>query len=325
MITPCFFSQVYHDLLRSEEEFVGELRAAVDHYVRALDSPSVPEAIRANREQLSLNLAELYNFHANVMLKGLQYYGDDPGKVGQTFVRLEGDFDHHVQFYKQLPQALDLLEVEPYASFFQKLSDRSEAGSRSFADHLAAVADRMTHYQNYFREFVKYSSRLGVSTKGMQRALELCLSVPQRVSDLDFLENITGYPGDPLKLGRIIRHDSFLVSEGDETTTERRHAFLFRNKLMLTTKIEGSPTKYEHIASLRLDKYTARKYGADEDTIHFKPSELGLPTFRLKSEDPGGEYVVKAWLKDVELDREEYVSSRGHIRPLETPVHRNRA
>ncbi|KIH50981.1 hypothetical protein ANCDUO_18936 [Ancylostoma duodenale] len=75
------FSQVYHDLLRSEEEFVAELRTCVDNYVRLLDDINVPPEIVANKEKLALNVTELYNFHANVMLKGLNYYSDDPGKV----------------------------------------------------------------------------------------------------------------------------------------------------------------------------------------------------------------------------------------------------
>lgn len=43
------------------------------------------------------------------MLKGLQYYSDDPGKVGETFIRLENDFDLHVNFYRELPNLLNLI------------------------------------------------------------------------------------------------------------------------------------------------------------------------------------------------------------------------
>uniref|UniRef100_A0A7E4US35 SH3 domain-containing protein n=1 Tax=Panagrellus redivivus TaxID=6233 RepID=A0A7E4US35_PANRE len=102
--------QAYHDLLRSEEDFVTDLSSTVDNYVRALDDPAAPQAIKDHKAELVLNLRELYNFHANVMLKGLQYYSDDPGKVGQTFVRLERDFDHHVHYYRESPKVLQLIE-----------------------------------------------------------------------------------------------------------------------------------------------------------------------------------------------------------------------
>lgn len=55
----------------------------------------------------------------SVMLKGLNYYSDDPGKVGQTFVRLEKDFESHVEFYKQYADTLKLLEEPEIKRFFE--------------------------------------------------------------------------------------------------------------------------------------------------------------------------------------------------------------
>uniref|UniRef100_A0A914V3R6 DH domain-containing protein n=1 Tax=Plectus sambesii TaxID=2011161 RepID=A0A914V3R6_9BILA len=112
------FSQVYHDLLRSEEDFVNEMRHMIENYVRVFEDPSTPDAIRHLKEPLTLNLRELYNFHANVLLKGLQYYSDDPGKVGQTFVRLERDFDLHVKYCRDEAAAIKLLDESPAKEFF---------------------------------------------------------------------------------------------------------------------------------------------------------------------------------------------------------------
>ncbi|VDK55020.1 unnamed protein product [Anisakis simplex] len=113
--------QVYHDLLRSEEEYVNELRHLVEDYIKAIENESVPKEVENVREQLIMNLKELCNFHANVMLKGLQYYSDDPGKVGQTFIRLERDFDHHIQLHHQLPTTLQLLSQPTIKQFLQVL------------------------------------------------------------------------------------------------------------------------------------------------------------------------------------------------------------
>jgi hypothetical protein len=46
----------------------------------------------------------------SVLLKGLQYYSDDPGKVGQTFVRLERDFEQHVAFMRELESTLRMIQ-----------------------------------------------------------------------------------------------------------------------------------------------------------------------------------------------------------------------
>ncbi|VDK50941.1 unnamed protein product [Cylicostephanus goldi] len=190
---------------------------------------------------------------------------------------------------------------------FQSLSDKYEAGSHTFSEHLKNVAERITHYQNYFKEFVKYTARANQSSKSMQKALELTMGIPQRVHDLVYTTNIEHYPGDTGKLGRLIRHDSFEVTEGNEPSKER-YVFLFKNKVMITDKNDRTtPPTYTHYATIRLDKYTVSSHRLDEDTIVLKPNEPGLPEFSLKPKDPGtAEYVRKAWLKDITEEQEAY-------------------
>lgn len=55
------------------------------------------------------------------MLKGLQYYSDDPGKAGETFIRLEHDFDLHVDFCRELPHLRKLVDEKesPIGEFLQ--------------------------------------------------------------------------------------------------------------------------------------------------------------------------------------------------------------
>ena len=57
------------------------------------------------------------------MLKGLQYYSDDPGKVGQTFVRLERDFEHHVAFCRELPYLMKMIEEEKAVKDFLQVDN----------------------------------------------------------------------------------------------------------------------------------------------------------------------------------------------------------
>lgn len=53
------------------------------------------------------------------MLKGLQYYSDDPNKVGQTFTRLARDFKLHIQFRYNLPHVQELLAQPVISDFLQ--------------------------------------------------------------------------------------------------------------------------------------------------------------------------------------------------------------
>jgi hypothetical protein len=74
------------------------------------------------------------------MLKGMNYYSDDPGKIGKTFVRLERDFEQHVAFLRELPSIIKLIEDEPVIdNFLQNLSIQVEPGARTYIDHLKMV------------------------------------------------------------------------------------------------------------------------------------------------------------------------------------------
>uniref|UniRef100_W6NSL4 Pleckstrin homology and Immunoglobulin I-set domain containing protein n=1 Tax=Haemonchus contortus TaxID=6289 RepID=W6NSL4_HAECO len=193
----------------------------------------------------------------------------------------------------------------------RSITDKYEAGAHTFAEHLKNVSERITHYQNFFKEFVKYTARANQSSKSMQKALELTLGIPQRVHDLVYTNNILQYPGDTNKLGRLIRHDSFEVAEGDESA-KPRYVFLFKNKLMITEKNDSTePTTYTHLATIRLDKYTVSTHVLHEDTILLKPNEPGLPSFSLKPKDTArSEYVRKAWVKDITEEQEAYAAER---------------
>uniref|UniRef100_A0A9J2P3W7 Immunoglobulin I-set domain protein n=1 Tax=Ascaris lumbricoides TaxID=6252 RepID=A0A9J2P3W7_ASCLU len=187
----------------------------------------------------------------------------------------------------------------------QELSDKIDAGAKTYEDYLKNAADRMIQYQNYFKEFVKYSSRAKLSTKSMQKALELTLSVPQRAKDMEFINNIEQYPGDRNRLGRLYRHDRFLVWEGNEEASER-YAFLFKNKLMLTERNDKvEPVTYKHYATIRLDKYTVKQSESEDNTLELKPNEAGLPEFRIRAKDAASvEFVRQAWLKDIQEMKE---------------------
>ncbi|CAI2304070.1 unnamed protein product [Caenorhabditis sp. 36 PRJEB53466] len=200
-----------------------------------------------------------------------------------------------------------MIQRHSFCLVLNGLSAKNDAGVSSYLDHVKEIADRMVQYQNYFKEFVKYSARAHGSSKSIQKALELVTTIPQRVQDLEFTHNLKQHPGDVGKLGRIIRHDAFQVWEGDEEP-KLRYVFLFRNKMMFTEQDSSTtPPSYTHYSSIRLDKYNVRQHSADEDTIVLQPQEPGLPSFRIKPKDfETAEYVRKAWLKDIAEEQENY-------------------
>ena len=136
--------------------------------------------------------------------------------------------------------------------YFQSLSDKVEAGARKFDDYLKHIEDRVKQYADFFKEIIKYSARAQTSTKSMQKALELVQSIPKRANDSNFTDNIQNYQGDTNRLGKIYRHDLFVVWEGDEPPQDR-YCFLFKNKLMFTDKDnKDDPPTFKHYSTIRV-------------------------------------------------------------------------
>lgn len=83
-----------------------------------------------------------------------------------------------------------------------------------------------------FQELVKYSTRLGEDCSDLQKALELMLGVPHRATDNKFTSSIEGYHGNIHKLGRLLTHDWFTVTDVEGKPKER-YLFLFKARILI--------------------------------------------------------------------------------------------
>lgn len=84
----------------------------------------------------------------------------------------------------------------------------------------------------FFQELVKYSTRLGEDCSDLQKALELFLGVPNRATDNKFIASIEGYRGNIYKLGRLLTHDWFTVTDTEGKARER-YLFLFKARILI--------------------------------------------------------------------------------------------
>uniref|UniRef100_A0AC35UA75 Muscle M-line assembly protein unc-89 n=1 Tax=Rhabditophanes sp. KR3021 TaxID=114890 RepID=A0AC35UA75_9BILA len=292
--------QAYGDLLKVEEEFAQSLGNLVENYIKIFDGPGIPIEVSDNKHRLTSTIKELYNFHAHVMLKGLEYYSDDPvSKVGHTFLRLEKDFSHHVVFGRDYPDIMKLIEEKAIKDFLNSLSDKVDAGSKTYADYLTEINGIMTQYEAFFKEFIKYSQRANCSTKSMAKAVQIIQSIPRRSNDLSELQKIRNYQGDITRLGGTLRQDLFQVWEGEEPIEDKIIFLILKNKLMFVDKVPGKE-EYNHYATIRLDKYSIREHTIDVNSIVMRPNEPGIPFFRIKPCNSKDQDIIsKAWLKDI--------------------------
>lgn len=62
--------------------------------------------------------------------------------------------------------------------------------------------------------------------------MDLFLSVPNRATDNKFLASIEGYRGNIYKLGRLLTHDWFTVTD-PEGKAKERYLFLFKARILI--------------------------------------------------------------------------------------------
>ncbi|PSN33347.1 hypothetical protein C0J52_16399 [Blattella germanica] len=76
------------ELVETEEEFGRDLQQVVEHYLKPLDSSTVPRIVRDNKEVIFSNLKQIAEFHNSVLIEGVKYYASEPRMLGRTFLRL---------------------------------------------------------------------------------------------------------------------------------------------------------------------------------------------------------------------------------------------
>ncbi len=104
------FSAIVRELIETEEDFARDMQFVVNTYSRQLESSITPKELKDVKEVLFGCFKDIVDFHNDVLLKGIQDHAKEPSKIGCTFVRLERDFDKHVRYCRDLPEALKLLE-----------------------------------------------------------------------------------------------------------------------------------------------------------------------------------------------------------------------
>ncbi|KAG4067668.1 hypothetical protein HA402_005440 [Bradysia odoriphaga] len=223
---------VVRELIETEEEFGRDLLLVVEHYLKILDNPKTPKKVSDNKDIIFGNFKQIAEFHNTVLIEGVKYYAEKPNMIGKTFLRLERDFDKHVSYCRDEPNAQDFLaNNDEVRDFFEELSQKL-GDDKSLSEHLQLPIQRINDYQLLLKELVKYSLRLGENVADLQKALELMLSVPHRAIDNKFLASIEGYRGNIHKLGRLLTHEWWTVTD-KEGKSKERYIFLFKSRLLV--------------------------------------------------------------------------------------------
>ncbi|XP_018359776.1 PREDICTED: muscle M-line assembly protein unc-89 isoform X3 [Trachymyrmex cornetzi] len=292
---------VVKELIETEEEFGKDIQLVVERYLKPLDNPGVPRAVRDNKEIIFTNLKQIADFHntsfGRVLIEGVKYYADQPRMLGKTFLRLERDFDKHVAYCRDEPAAQEFLQAnDKVREYFEELS-QTLSDDKSISEHLKLPIQRINDYQLLLKELVKYSTRLGENCDDLQKALELMLGIPHRATDNKFISNIEGYKGNIHKLGRLLTHEWYTVID-KEGKSKERYLFLFKARILICKVRRISEDRSVFILKdiIRLPEVELKDHPDNIRSFELhNPAVSNYPITLVAHKDP-----VKAyWLKEI--------------------------
>ncbi|XP_066148174.1 obscurin isoform X4 [Euwallacea fornicatus] len=286
---------VVTELVETEQEFVRDLDYVVHNYLIPSESGRTPKVIKDNFDILFGNLKEIAEFHRTVLMDGMKYYANEPTLLGKAFLRLERDFDYHVNYCRDEHMAQEFLDVSDDAfNYFTELSQRL-GDDKSISEHLKLPIQRINDYQLLLKELVRYSACLGENNADLQKALELMLSVPHRAQDDKFTSSIEGYKGSIHKLGRLLAHDRFSVTFGD--ITKERYLFLFKARVLIckVRRISEDRSIFQLKDIIRLPQVEVRDHPESEHVFELV-DKVGGQSLTLKAHR---DRIKKIWLREI--------------------------
>ncbi|XP_053213912.1 obscurin-like isoform X4 [Panonychus citri] len=295
---------VLKELVETEEDFNRDMQFIANTYLKHMDSSIMPKELRDQKVPLFGCFKEIADFHNDVLMKGVQYYAaEDPSKVGNTFLRLERDFDKHVRYCHDLPQAQKLLESGPLKDYFDNYSSKIK-DDKSLADHLKLPVQRINDYQLLLKELIKYSNRLGEDSGDLCKALELMRVIPQRATDLQFINNMIGYKGNLHKSGRLLKHvlrakDWFQVIQDESSEPVERYVFLFTRQLITTDVVNLAKDRQGYVIKTITKLEDVNFEDVDDLTINVQHKEPGVKGFPFKLQAKTAE-IIKSWKQEIQ-------------------------
>ncbi|XP_063930937.1 obscurin isoform X4 [Zophobas morio] len=293
---------VVKELVETEHEFVKDLDHVVQKYLLLSETKKVPKVIRDNFEVIFGNLKEIAEFHRTVLMEGVKYYATEPHLLGKFFLRLERDFDRHVDYYMYEPQAQAFLEnCDEAHDYFDELSQRL-GDDKTISEHLKLPIQRINDYQLLLKELVRYSACLGEDNSDLQKALELMLSVPHRAQDEKFTSNIEGYRGSIHKLGRLLAHDWFSVALAD--VSKERYLFLFKGKILIckVRRISEDRSVFQLKDIIQLNRVAVKDHPDEERVFELIETVNGKPLILTAHRD----HITEYWIKEIKEFAQEY-------------------
>ncbi|KAL4084740.1 hypothetical protein QTP88_027657 [Uroleucon formosanum] len=304
---------VLAELVETEEEFGQDIQEVVERYLNPLELNDAPRIVRDNKDLIFNNLKQISQFHNTVLIAGLKYAASEPKTMGRTFLRLERDFDKHVNYCQTEPEAQEFLERNYEVNEYFEDERLKFGDDKVLSEHLKLPIQRINDYQLLLKELVKYSLLIGEDTTDLERALELMLSIPHRFTDTKFLTNIEGFHGTIHKLGRLLKHGWYYVQDAEDPKGHQRYCFLFKSRILVckVRRISEDRSVFVLKDIIRLPEVTVKATPDNKRVwvLHHRLGEVGNYPFTFRANE---DLSRDQWITEIEEHRNDLLTNVEH-------------
>ncbi|XP_047432143.1 kalirin-like isoform X2 [Mugil cephalus] len=263
---------VVNEMIQSEKDYVKDLGVIVEGFMSRLEVRGIPEEMRGKDKIVFGNIQQIYDWHRDFFLVELERCVQNHDLLADLFIRHERRLHMYVVYCQNKPRS-EFIVIE-YESFFEEI--QHEISCRmSISDYLIKPIQRITKYQLLLKDFLKYTSKAGLDTEEVEKAVELMSLVPKRCNDMMNLGRLQGYEGKLTSQGKLLQQETFCVWEQDGGVLSRskeRRVFLFEQIIIFSELLRkgSSNPGYQFKNSIKVS------YLAMQDSVDGDPCKLVL-------------------------------------------------
>ncbi|KAK7507484.1 hypothetical protein BaRGS_00001419 [Batillaria attramentaria] len=313
---------VIQELYDTELAYVEDLKSIVDGYMAYMKENPLPEDMEGKDKIVFGNIHQIYDWHAETMVKELEACLTAPEKVGSIFIRYERRLYMYVKYCENKPKS-EYVVSEFLDTFFEEI--RQKLGHRlTLPDLLIKPVQRIMRYQLLLRDILKYTEKAGADSTQLKKALRVMCIVPKAANDMMQVGRLQGFDGKITAQGKLLLQDTLLVAEvvaGMPQKAKERRLFLFEQIIIFSEMIERkkgdfSNASYVYKNSLKVNKMSMT------NVVEGEPLK-----FVLIDRTPGSDmkYIIQApseevkdtWIKEIRsiLDMQ-----GDFLRALQSPI-----
>ncbi|OQV20601.1 putative Pleckstrin-like proteiny domain-containing family G member 4B [Hypsibius exemplaris] len=289
---------VLEELIRTEEDYITDLKHVLDNYLLKIKSdPKAPATLHEKRNEIFGNIEILHAFHRDEFLPMLHNLSGRSFDLGKLFIEFKDRFNHYARYVHNQPKSTKLMAACG-SEYFEKIQ-QSLGDSLDLSSFLLKPVQRLVKYKDFLERLLNCSTKNDMTN--ICDALDVVKFYLRHGDDLlamDLLVNCVTF--NVKQQGRLWRQADVQIRRPFLNRVRSRRVFLF-DQLLLFSKKETDKNgnlRYLYKDSLKTNEFgmIEKLDGSATDFEVFVRRNKTTERYTLVASD---ESERIAWTKDI--------------------------